>query len=64
MFFPPMLPFDPCMQCGVPAAHALPVLAGLLAWIVEKFHTWTDCDGNLEAVLTKDELLTNVCLYW
>jgi microsomal epoxide hydrolase len=38
--------------------------AGLCAWIVEKFRTWTDCGGDVESVLTKDELLANVTLYW
>jgi pimeloyl-ACP methyl ester carboxylesterase len=38
--------------------------AGLLAWIVEKFRTWSDCDGHPENVFTKDQLLTNVMLYW
>jgi pimeloyl-ACP methyl ester carboxylesterase len=38
--------------------------AGLAAWIVEKFHAWCDCDGNVESRFTKDELLTNVTLYW
>ncbi len=38
--------------------------AGLLAWIVEKFRTWSDCDGDVERSFTKDELLTNVMLYW
>jgi len=37
---------------------------GLAAWIVEKFQTWCDCDGNPERVFTKDELLTNIMLYW
>ena len=36
----------------------------LAAWIVEKFRTWCDCGGNPEAVFTKDELLTNITLYW
>ncbi len=36
----------------------------LAAWIVEKFRTWCDCDGNPESVFTKDELLTNITLYW
>ncbi|WNG86685.1 alpha/beta fold hydrolase [Mycobacterium sp. ITM-2016-00317] len=35
-----------------------------LAWIVEKFWSWTDCDGDPENVLTKDEMLDNVMLYW
>jgi pimeloyl-ACP methyl ester carboxylesterase len=37
---------------------------GQLAWIVEKFWAWTDCDGHPENVLTRDELLDNVMLYW
>jgi pimeloyl-ACP methyl ester carboxylesterase len=37
---------------------------GLAAWIVEKFKTWCDCDGNPENRFTKDELLTNITLYW
>ena len=38
--------------------------AGLAGWIIEKFRTWSDCDGNLESVYTKDQLLTNIMLYW
>src|SRR5205085_12118226 len=38
--------------------------AGLAAWIVEKFRTWSDCDGDVERRFTKDQLLTNVMLYW
>jgi pimeloyl-ACP methyl ester carboxylesterase len=38
--------------------------AGQCAWIVEKFRAWTDCDGHPENVLTRDELLDNVMLYW
>ena len=37
---------------------------GFAAWIIEKFRTWSDCDGRLENVYTKDELLTNIMLYW
>jgi pimeloyl-ACP methyl ester carboxylesterase len=37
---------------------------GQLAWIVEKFWSWTDCDGHPENVLSRDELLDNVMLYW
>jgi pimeloyl-ACP methyl ester carboxylesterase len=36
----------------------------LCAWIVEKFQAWTDCDGDLSTVLTRDELLDNLMLYW
>ncbi len=38
--------------------------AGLAAWITEKFHSWTDCDGDLDSCLTRDELLTNISIYW
>ncbi len=34
------------------------------AWIVEKFHGWTDCDGHPENAVSRDELLDNVMLYW
>jgi epoxide hydrolase len=37
---------------------------GQMAWIVEKFWAWTDNDGHPEDVLTKDEMLDNVMLYW
>ena len=37
---------------------------GLAAWIVEKFRTWSDCGGDVERRFTKDELLTNVMIYW
>jgi pimeloyl-ACP methyl ester carboxylesterase len=36
----------------------------LCAWIIEKFWAWSDHDGNLESVLTRDELLDNLMLYW
>lgn len=38
--------------------------AALCAWIIEKFRSWTDCDEDLETVLTRDELLDNLMLYW
>ncbi len=38
--------------------------AGLLAWIVEKFRAWSDCDGHPERVFSRDQLITNVMLYW
>jgi pimeloyl-ACP methyl ester carboxylesterase len=37
---------------------------GLAAWIVEKFRAWSDCKGDVEARFTKDELLTNIMIYW
>jgi pimeloyl-ACP methyl ester carboxylesterase len=47
------------------AAYALndsPV--GLAAWILEKFRDWSDCSGDLYRRFSRDELLTNVTLYW
>lgn len=38
--------------------------AGLAAWIVEKFRTWSDCGGDVERRFSKDQLLTNVTIYW
>jgi len=38
--------------------------AGLAAWIVEKFRTWSDCGGDVESVFTRDQLLANVSFYW
>jgi microsomal epoxide hydrolase len=38
--------------------------AGLAAWIVEKFRTWSDSGGDVEKRFTKDELLTNITIYW
>jgi pimeloyl-ACP methyl ester carboxylesterase len=38
--------------------------AALLAWIAEKFRDWSDCNGDLYSRFTRDELLTNVTLYW
>ena len=37
---------------------------GLAAWIIEKFYSWSDCDGDLEKIYARDELLTNLTIYW
>jgi pimeloyl-ACP methyl ester carboxylesterase len=37
---------------------------GLAAWIVERFHSWTDNEGSIETAVSRDELLTNITLYW
>jgi pimeloyl-ACP methyl ester carboxylesterase len=36
----------------------------LAAWIVEKFRTFSDCHGDVETRFTKDELVTNIMIYW
>jgi pimeloyl-ACP methyl ester carboxylesterase len=38
--------------------------AGLAAWIVEKLRSWSDADGDLDSVYTRDEVLTNLTIYW
>ncbi len=38
--------------------------AGLAAWIAEKLRSWTDCGGDVEAVFTREELLTWITAYW
>jgi pimeloyl-ACP methyl ester carboxylesterase len=36
----------------------------LASWIIEKWYGWSDHDGNIEKTFTKDELLTNIMIYW
>lgn len=38
--------------------------AGLAAWIVEKLRSWSDCDGDLWSVYTRDEVLALLTEYW
>ncbi|HVG32060.1 MAG TPA: epoxide hydrolase [Pyrinomonadaceae bacterium] len=38
--------------------------SALAAWIIEKFRAWSDCAGDVERRFTKDELLTNLTIYW
>lgn len=38
--------------------------AGLAAWIVEKFKTWSDCGDDIESSYSKDQLLENIMTYW
>jgi pimeloyl-ACP methyl ester carboxylesterase len=38
--------------------------SGQAAWILEKFWSWTDCNGHPENALSRDEMLDNVMLYW
>ena len=37
---------------------------GLAAWIIEKFQSWSDCNDHVENIFSRDELLTNVMIYW
>ncbi|MGV9638519.1 epoxide hydrolase family protein [Nocardia rhamnosiphila] len=38
--------------------------AGLAAWILEKWQTWSDTGGDIDAHFSRDLLLTNIMLYW
>jgi pimeloyl-ACP methyl ester carboxylesterase len=38
--------------------------AGLAGWIVEKFLVWTDNNGSPDDAVTRDQLLTNLTVYW
>jgi microsomal epoxide hydrolase len=38
--------------------------AGLAAWIVEKFRSWSDCDGEIETAISRDRMLADITLYW
>ena len=38
--------------------------AGLAAWIGEKFRFWTDCEGDPDKSVSRDDLLTNIAIYW
>jgi pimeloyl-ACP methyl ester carboxylesterase len=38
--------------------------AGLASWIVDRFHSWCDSPRHLERSFSKDELLTNITIYW
>jgi hypothetical protein len=44
------------------ALHDSP--AGLAAWIIDKFRSWSDCNGDVGSRFTRDELLTTISLYW
>ena len=37
---------------------------GQAAWFYEKYEQWTDHDGEPEQVLSRDEMLDNITLYW
>lgn len=37
---------------------------GLASWILEKFYAWSDTKGDIANSFTKDEILTNIMIYW
>jgi epoxide hydrolase len=36
----------------------------LAAWVLEKFHAWSDCNGDLDSTFSRDTLITNLMYYW
>jgi len=38
--------------------------AGLASWMIEKFRSWSDCEGDLSQLFSEDELLTHIMIYW
>jgi pimeloyl-ACP methyl ester carboxylesterase len=38
--------------------------AGLGAWLVDKFRSYSDCDGDVERSFTRDELLAEITTCW
>lgn len=37
---------------------------GMLAWILERWASWSENDGDVEKVFSKDDLLTHAMIYW
>ena len=37
---------------------------GLAGWIIEKFRSWTDCEGDLLSVWPRETLVDNLMVYW
>lgn len=44
------------------ALHDSP--AGLLAWLVERRRNWSGCDGDVESVFSRRDLVTTAMIYW
>jgi pimeloyl-ACP methyl ester carboxylesterase len=38
--------------------------AGMLSWILERWTAWSDCNGDVETVFPRDDLLTHATIYW
>jgi pimeloyl-ACP methyl ester carboxylesterase len=38
--------------------------AGLAAWLLEKWRSWSDCGGDIESRFDRDFLLSTLTLYW
>ena len=46
------------------AAGLMDSPAGLAAWLLDKFHSWSDCGGDVEGWFGRDRLLDNISVYW
>lgn len=53
-----------CTRPDTIAAALMDSPAGLLAWIIDKYRDWSDCDGDLSSRWDRDTLLTIATLYW
>lgn len=38
--------------------------AGLAAWVLDKWRSWSDSDGDLDATFSRDVLLTTLTIFW
>ena len=38
--------------------------AGTAAWLWERRHNWSDNNGDVESVFSREDLCTNASLYW
>jgi pimeloyl-ACP methyl ester carboxylesterase len=55
------------VQASTPNSLAPALLdspSGLAAWILDRFHSWSGHGSELENSFSKDELLTNIMIYW
>ncbi len=55
------------VQCTDPQTLALALHdspAGLLAWLVERRRNWSGCDGDVESVFSRRDLVTTAMIYW
>jgi pimeloyl-ACP methyl ester carboxylesterase len=44
--------------------HSVHPIQGVAAWLAEKFRSWSDCNGNIESVFSRDHVLANIAFYW
>ncbi len=37
---------------------------GMAGWIIEKWRAWSDCEGDLDSVFSRDDLCAILTIYW